>query len=181
MKTLLSVLALTFISTAAMAANIECKLDTLLADKGGFLMPTSEEISLTSEIQSDVGDIDFRSCKSIRKNGYNISLCAGEMDFIGGYGVQLYIAQLNVEEYPTVAQAFLATSKKGDELLSINEYRPVIGSVSNKLRGADIEVPDTLGNDSHQLDKAVKAGIKKGVLTPNEPVVISINNCKLLK
>lgn len=182
MKTLLAVLTLTFISSASFAANIDCNLDVLLADKGGYLMPADKKISLTTEIISSNSEVDFlKQCQSVVEGNYRISLCAQEASFIGGYQVGVLISENDSEAFPTISSATLVTAKKDNRLKIIKEERQIILQIGDKLESADINIPSALEGDSLQVDEAVKKGINKGVLTPNEPVVISIDSCKLLK
>ena len=162
------------------AQSLTCSVDVLLADKAGYLMPSEEKLSITTELVSD-GVPSIKKCQNESRGNLQLSLCASEAEFIGGIKTALVIQVGSNPESLTVSSSLLGTLKNDKGLVEIISEKSVLTSLINKMFEAGIDVQMTLENDSASLDDSVKKGIEKGVLTPNEPVVISIGECKLSK
>jgi hypothetical protein len=155
-------------------------LDVLLADKAGYLMPSEENLSITTKLASAT-KVSVKDCAKVNRKNLQISLCANEADFIGGFSVSAIIQTGTEGEFSTISTSILATLKNGKGLTEISAERSVLSTFYEKLFTACINSPHTLEADSAFLDDSVKEGMNKGVLTPDEPVVISVGNCLLNK
>lgn len=180
MKKIIGTLCLLTMSSTAFAASIKCNVNPLLADKAGYLMPVAKMTPLKTEIQ-DAKNLKFEKCTPAKIEGLSVTLCAVDSEFVGGYDVALFSTAGAVEETAVSSTSLLATLKNGKGLIVVNGVDNVLESFLSKTRAAGINSPTELTGDSLALDEAVKQGMEKGVLTPNEPVVLSLQDCSLEK
>lgn len=159
------------------AQSLSCNLGVLLADKGGYLMPSEETLSITANVMSSHKTL--KDCQKLNRGDLQISLCASEAKFVGGIEATLVIEGNNDENFPTIGKTILGTLKNGKGLMEISTVKPVLHTFNNKLEKAGITAEEFFEGDSIRLDNAVEEGLKKNVLTPNEPVIIYIDSCSI--
>ena len=179
MKSLLVMTIMLIGSSNVFAKSLTCHLDVLNADKAGYLMPSKVDFILTTKSDNSIKEFP-KNCGSVNLNNLSVYLCASEADFVGGLDVAT-IVKANNDDNLTVSSSTLGTLKNGRGLTEVNSVKTVLNTLRDKLLEAGIETPATFENDSLSLDEAVKAGMDKGILVPNEPVVISVGECQLTK
>lgn len=180
MKKLLLISLMLIGTSNVFAKTISCTVDILLADKAGYLMPSNENLSITTKLINEI-DPSLKNCGNINRGNLKISLCATETEFVGGISTALVIQAGQDDDFPTISTSLLATLKNGKGLTEVNRKKSVLNSFNDKILSAEINVQSELGEDSASLDEVVKQGMLKGVLSSNEPVVISIGECQLSK
>lgn len=162
--------------------RISCELEINTADRAGYLMPSSRSIIISGKLNdgnmlSKGLDAYLSSCASQTALGMNVKLCASTTEFQGVYDVGLLI---DGRDTSTAASTTLGTSKAdGKSLLTMAATSAVTPEMVSRLSNAGIEVPDEMRGDSLQVDEALKAASKKGLIKGDEIVTVGIKGCAI--
>jgi len=141
-------------------------------------------ITLKETLLQNAGSLDLKKCSHTKISDLNIVACGLE----DSEAVGVYRAELNISDKltatndafdSTTATDLLATPKKGTQLVSLVATSALSPVFIKKMTAASIEIPNYQGGDSLEIDDAIAAAMKKGVLTTQDIVAIAIDHCRL--
>lgn len=184
-KQILALTGTLLLSSMTFAATMTCQISTGVA-KSGSLYPGDELITVSAQLNEKnlpvlVSAEGYQAtCSSTKIQKLNILFCADKTEFQGIYQTAIVIEIAGDRNFNTYANAQFGTLLNGkglDVLASLTAISPI---VVKELNQADIEIPDSMNNDSYLVDEALKAALKKGIqLEENQIISLDIDTCRL--
>lgn len=172
MKRVLPILGLLFISSTAFANQIECKVHVFLTDKAGYLMPLDKDVLVSTKVDGNCGS----STKKI--GNLEVGLCAKRSDLLGVYMVSAAASKKGSSEVTAVGSVGTRISDT-TALEVIHQESEISLDIVTTLEENGITAPRTYTGDSLQIDDAIEAGMKAGVLKDKELVTVVLDTCRL--
>lgn len=181
MKKAIAIFSLLSISMTGYAKTMSCDVNTLVAGQGSVMPVEKKKIQA---VVQDQNTLAIGKCPVVQTRGESLSLCAVELDTVGNYAAILSVPSKmpGSGSEGTVSMSYFGTLKSGKGLQELEGGQSgVLVDIQQKLIDANITVPtQVVHGDVGLLDSAVAEGTKKGVLKEGEPVLFSIDSCKMV-